>query len=576
MTEPRVLRGTVDVGDRTVGYRRGGRGPAVVLLGSLSRTSAADLPLIAALAAEHTVVALDPPGYGFTDPLPAGAGGVGEVAAMAAAVSAVLTALGVDAAAVVGRHSGGAVAVELALRDPGRHPLLVLDDVPLLAADDRAAWARELGAAIPARGDGSHLLQHWYRSRQAYVHGPWFATASPLDLDLTGPDVLEAIHATVLDRLDAGGDTRGERAALEHDTVAALRATTVTVVAPTPSYAALGAPRDARPDVVTTPCSAELADRRAAVVAALRAWSDGPRPRHVSPEVARGRWTVQLPETPWGQVAARRFRPAHDAPDAVPLVLLHASPLSGESLLPLARELATTREVVVLDTLGNGDSDKPDPVRHPAFRVPEIADLARVALAAVAALGIDRYDVFGTHTGAMIGLEMGIAAPGRVASLVLDGLPLLEPSQREALGEDFHIDLTPRWDGGHLVAAWSNVVDVLTWYPWNRRDPQHRRSLTLPPTDVLDRRAVQMLKSGTSYVVSSAAVTRHATVTRLPLLAVPTAFCRTPGDPMATYADACQVAVDGSEVIERLGEPGPDAQRIADWLERRTVRVGCA
>lgn len=101
-----------------------------------------------------------------------------------------------------------------------------------------------------------------------------------------------------------------------------------------------------------------------------------------------------------------------------PLVALHASPGSSRTLDALTLGLARTRLVIAPDTLGNGDSSPP---AHPD---PVLADFAAGTLAALDGLGVERFDLYGTHTGAGIAAEIAIAAPERVHRLVLDGVGL--------------------------------------------------------------------------------------------------------------------------------------------------------
>ncbi|MBF6560632.1 MAG: alpha/beta fold hydrolase [Candidatus Binataceae bacterium] len=75
-----------------------------------------------ALGGAHSPIALDLPGHGRS----AGVEGLHSVAAYADFVVAFADALKIDSAVIVGRSMGGAVAMDLALRHPGRVQALVL------------------------------------------------------------------------------------------------------------------------------------------------------------------------------------------------------------------------------------------------------------------------------------------------------------------------------------------------------------------------------------------------------------------------------------------------------------------
>ena len=86
--------------------------------------------------------------------------------------------------------------------------------------------------------------------------------------------------------------------------------------------------------------------------------------------------------------------------DATPLVMIHASPGASRQVAPLAALLANGRRVVAPDTAGNGDSDAlPD-------LTPAIPDLAAHARAAIDKIVDGKIDLYGSHTGASIAMEI--------------------------------------------------------------------------------------------------------------------------------------------------------------------------
>src|SRR5690606_14891693 len=57
---------------RRIHYRRAGSGPPLVLLHASPSSSRVQIPLLRAWADDFTVIALDTPGFGLSDPLPGG------------------------------------------------------------------------------------------------------------------------------------------------------------------------------------------------------------------------------------------------------------------------------------------------------------------------------------------------------------------------------------------------------------------------------------------------------------------------------------------------------------------------
>jgi pimeloyl-ACP methyl ester carboxylesterase len=95
-------------------HDRRGSGPALVLIHGLGSHRGAWDPVIGKLAAEREVFALDLPGFGESEPLPAGL--EPDVQTLADVVEQFAGELGLDRPHVAGNSLGGGVALELARR----------------------------------------------------------------------------------------------------------------------------------------------------------------------------------------------------------------------------------------------------------------------------------------------------------------------------------------------------------------------------------------------------------------------------------------------------------------------------
>jgi pimeloyl-ACP methyl ester carboxylesterase len=130
-----------------------GTGDPVLLLHGLGATKASFLPTIAALAPSHRAIAVDLPGFGDSvKPL----WGAYDPRFFAQAMTALLDALELEAAHVVGNSMGGRVTLELGLSYPARVKRLVLlaPSLPWLKARPWAPYLRwvptQLGVFQPA------------------------------------------------------------------------------------------------------------------------------------------------------------------------------------------------------------------------------------------------------------------------------------------------------------------------------------------------------------------------------------------------------------------------------------------
>ncbi len=130
---------------------RAGSGPVVVLLHQTPRSwdEYRDvLPLLAARGCQ--AIALDTPGFGDSAPVPDRP----SIEAWAGAANEALDALGIRRAAVVGHHTGGAIAVELANQQSDRVAALVLSSTALTDASYRAAPPDDSGVDEAQDADG--------------------------------------------------------------------------------------------------------------------------------------------------------------------------------------------------------------------------------------------------------------------------------------------------------------------------------------------------------------------------------------------------------------------------------------
>lgn len=143
-------------------------GRPVVLLHQTPRSWDEYREVLGPLGELRRTIAIDTPGYGASDPPPGGH----SIEAYAAGALAVIEVLGADRFDVVGHHTGGAVAIEVAAEAGERVERLVLSSTSYIDGEARAARRSRPHAmdAYQSRDDGSHLLELW-RAREPYYPG---------------------------------------------------------------------------------------------------------------------------------------------------------------------------------------------------------------------------------------------------------------------------------------------------------------------------------------------------------------------------------------------------------------------
>lgn len=177
----------------------------------------------------------------------------------------------------------------------------------------------------------------------------------------------------------------------------------------------------------------------------------------------------------------------------LPLVMLHQSPGSSAMLAPLIKACGRRQYVVALDTLGNGDSSAP------TVSKPDIPYFASAHLRALSALGIERFDLYGSHTGANISTEMSLIAADRVNAVILDGMSVYTAEEQQDMLLNQAPGVVIDQNGGQLNWVWHFVRDSYLFLPWFRREAANVRDVGLPSADVLHDKVVEVLKAVRTY-----------------------------------------------------------------------------
>jgi pimeloyl-ACP methyl ester carboxylesterase len=193
----------------------------VVLLHQTPRSWREYAQVLPLIGARRRAIALDTAGFGESDPV-----AVPGIETWAEAALQLLDAIGVARAHVVGHHTGGVVAVEIAARAPERVVSLVLSSTPYTSeAFRRARAGRPAIDAVAPGADGAHLAALWQKRQPFYPAGR--------------PELLQAF---VADALKVGGDVEaGHRAVASYrmeERIAGVRAPLLIVHASDDPFAA--------------------------------------------------------------------------------------------------------------------------------------------------------------------------------------------------------------------------------------------------------------------------------------------------------------------------------------------------
>ena len=277
-------------------------------------------------------------------------------------------------------------------------------------------------------------------------------------------------------------------------------------------------------------------------------------------------------QTPRGRIHLRRC--GHEG---TPLLVIGTGGGSSAQFAPVVQGLAQGRQVFSMDYIGNGQSEK-------ISRETSIEVIAEDVLALMTAMGFSTFSIWGSHTGSLVGLEVGVRAPDRVERLVLEGPVFIEPDFQKDLQENYFIDFEIDIWGRHIQTLWHWRRDMFLFWPWYRADRASARQLGLPTAENLHFYTMGVLESGPTYGDAYASAFRYDTARRMRALTRPTLVCAGPNDMLVNGVEETQKlanpAIQTLLTPTTVWWPDPEAGPVADCLkiydDFLTAKPACA
>ncbi|MFK7954590.1 MAG: alpha/beta fold hydrolase [Lysobacterales bacterium] len=259
-----------------------------------------------------------------------------------------------------------------------------------------------------------------------------------------------------------------------------------------------------------------------------------------------------------GLVHYREAGHRHGGP---PLLMMHASPASSAFLEPLMAVLGQSRRVIAPDTLGNGDSAPPSQAS------PVLGDYADSMDRFLTALNIEQCDVYGTHTGSHIGVELALQSPQRVRHLAMHGVAVLSAEEQTEFLTHYAPPQAPDDIGGQFNWAFHYVRDQMIFYPHFRKNPEHIRFGGHLEPEFLHTLAVGLLKNLTHYHKTYHAVFRHPLLERLAAVSVPVCLVTHEHDPLKDATALVEAECRNVEIIDLPSAmPVDEAAALQRWF----------
>jgi pimeloyl-ACP methyl ester carboxylesterase len=179
-----IERRFIDTQRTRIHIATAGEGRPVLLLHQTPRSWDEYRDVLPLLGRHYRAIAMDTVGFGDSDAL---AFEDNSIEAWAACAFDLLDALELPQVALIGHHTGAAIAIEMAAARPARISAMALSSPPFVDAERRARDAGQAVVDDVARSsDGSHLLTLWRMRQPFYPVG---------DVDLLDRFIVDALKA---------------------------------------------------------------------------------------------------------------------------------------------------------------------------------------------------------------------------------------------------------------------------------------------------------------------------------------------------------------------------------------------
>ncbi len=566
---PAVTRHFVNLGDRQIHYRLAGSGPPLLLLHQ-SPTSSAEMATDIEIFAHHfTVIGIDHPGYGLSDPLPDEAPDIGR---FADELETLITALGLDQVLIYGFHTGAIIGFEFARRYPERCTAAVINGLTCIEGDELDDLLAHYNALPEVTPEGAHLPWLWARLRDQTLFFPWYRKTQDARLTLELHDG-EYLHPYLVDFLRAKqGGRPGYRAAFSYPSRERMAGVSVPMylinyrpdpLTPHPERL------DGFPDCVTREIFddfTELQDQSLDFLLA-HAPDDVDLPRQ-SVGAFEGVFRKDIVNTGAGPVFIRHAHRGDGDGDGGAVLLLHDAGSSSTALAPLAQRLDRAfdgrRSIISLDLPGHGDSGA---LHLPSYSADRIAILIGMVLRE---LGLESVDVVAVGASTLIASALAQTDGLTVGNLVLIDPWFFREEERLRLAANYAPKLMPGDYGQHLLEAWYCARDSELYWPWNETRPANalRRAPDLEPAHI-QARTLDILKAGMAFPRLVRDLLSMDCTQSFTGIQVDTLVCARRGNGHETRAEEVARATDRATYLRLPSDTADWSAEVAQLLQLR-------
>ncbi len=539
-TQLGVHRYFLSVGNRRIHFVRAGNGPPVVLIHASPANVWEMLPAIEYLSPKFTCFAIDIPGLGLSEPLDLAELSLSDLADVFAES---MRLIGLPPCPIYGRHTGAAIALELAVGHQAQVTGVVLDGLSIFTDSECESIFKGYFPPMPVDELGGHFAQTWTRFRDHLIWFPWFKRR-PENLnqyDLAPPARIQNLvmmyyyAAKAYQPVYRAALSHGKRAfaaVLQLESPAVFTALETDMLYPhldrlptlksTQEIRQIGQSVDRKHALI-----AESFIRFSAASSALIAKSA----MGSSIAVARQFIDVMCGETETQlhvRYAGNILSP--------PLLLLHDAPGSALFLEPLIVQLSSRFFVCAPDMPGCGESA---PLTGKSG---EIADFAAIMLDLCARVDLNRPLVYGIGFGSSVAVDIANTTPSNLSGLIVRSVLLADAERVSQMRQRFAPEITLEKDGSHWYRTWQMLRDSYVYWPWydTRKQSQHGICSDFN-AEKLHAWTFDLMKQPSSHRQIIYAALRYDAGAALAQVNVPLVICSDPCAPLSAFDESLRL-----------------------------------
>ena len=458
------------VNKRRVHYRRAGDGPPLVILHASPVSSEVFESIHFPIWQKFfTVIAIDTPGQGLSDPLKIGRQPLIED--YADSLAETLDVLKINCSCFYGRHTGASIGVEFARRYPDRTNVVVTDGFPLFTPEKREDALKNYLTEIKPDWTGSYLIWWWFRYREQHIFWPWNKHDKSSRADQDVPD-LNFLQRGTKELLVAGNNYMNPyKAAFMHEGIPAVNDiikskvpvcfgarpgdSIFTSLKRMPKYSwTKEFPRD-KIDAATEELEIFLKYKSTSFV-----------PKPPEPTDINGRISITYIDINNHQITLRSFGKKSKK---TPVILIHDIPGSSKLLEKIIYNLGIDREVIAPDLPGHGDSSSIEVSQH------SVQNYANYLNKLLDIINVREINIFGMSGGASVATELCHQTNINVKSLMLQSPMVIPEPIKNKLSSNWIQDIELSPNGYHLNIIWHHLRDQQLFFPWYKKTLKNTR-----------------------------------------------------------------------------------------------------